>query len=304
MEPPRKVLVTGVNGLVGHRLVRTLGDSADWEVVATGRQPEPRFPHAWLRAGRLSYRAADLADGDALRRLLVTVKPDAIVNSAAMSTIGPSRDDPELCWRTNVGVVEDLADWCRGHGKRLVQLSTDFVFDGTKGLLAETDEPSPINVYGESKLAAERVVQSAGLEDWAIVRTVLVYGPGARIVDWVRRSTRLGKEILLYDEHWRTPTWVGDLAAAIETILRRGKTGLFHVSGEEYVSVHEFGRRIAIAFGYDPDLVRSEPTPEDDERPAKTGFVIDHAKAELDYRPLTIDEGLRRMREELEGASE
>jgi dTDP-4-dehydrorhamnose reductase len=140
-----------------------------------------------------------------------------------MTNVDECELNQEACWRQNVVATENLARTCAAHDVHLTHLSTDFIFDGSHGPLAEDAEPNPISHYGRSKLAAEQAVQGTPNLRWAIARTVLVYGVlrgGGRsnIVLWVRDSLRAGKPIKVVSDQWRTPTLAEDLAERLTTL--------------------------------------------------------------------------------------
>src|SRR5690606_30105480 len=117
---------------------------------------------------------------------------------------------------------------------RLIQVSTDFVFDGANGPYREDARPHPISFYGKSKLAAENAVRGAGLDQWAIARTVLVYGAGnelsrSNIALWVIDKLSKGEPIHVVTDQWRTPTYAPDLAAGLERLVRFNKGGIYHL---------------------------------------------------------------------------
>ena len=103
--------------------------------------------------------------------------------------------------------VENLVKACEKFSVRLIHLSTDFIFDGTHGPLDETEKPNPLSYYGKSKLAAEEIIQKSNI-DWAILRTVLVFGvtkdmSRSNIVLWVKKSLEEGKTIQVVNDQWR-----------------------------------------------------------------------------------------------------
>ena len=181
----------------------------------------------------------------------------------------------------------------------LTHLSTDFIFSGEKGPLAEDAEPAPINFYGESKLAAEHLVQ-ASPGRWAIARTVLVYGVAheygrTNIVLWVRDSLRAGKSIKVVADQWRTPTLAEDLAQGCWLLARQSAQGIYHISSDELLTPYAMALRVADHFGLDKSLIEkvdSSTFSQPARRPARTGFLIDKARRELGYRPHAFAEGI------------
>lgn len=282
--------------MLGQELVRRMGRMPEYDVLATGRDAEPRFS-----GGSCGYTRLDITDSEALERLFDDFEPNVVINCAAMTQVDDCESDREQCWKVNADAVESLAQLCKTHGARLIQVSTDFVFDGEEGPYREDARPHPVSYYGRSKLAGENHARAAGTDRWAIVRTVLVYGApenGSRsnFVTWVRDKLRAGEAIKVVTDQWRTPTWVVDLADGIERIVRFRKSGVFHVSGRDFLTVNAFAHRIAEVAGLDASLIGdadkttfSQPA----QRPEKTGFIILKAETELGYRPHPLDDAIR-----------
>lgn len=288
--------------MLGQSMVRLLSRFPEYDVLATGRDAKPRFS-----GGSGGYVPLDVCDFDAVRAIFADFTPGVVVNCAAMTAVDACELEKELCWRVNVDAVEHLAKCCLASGTRLVQISTDFVFDGRNGPYREQDRPDPVNFYGKSKLAAENFVRGAGLDRWAIVRTVLVYGTGehlgrTNIALWVVDKLSAGERIRVVTDQYRSPTYVDDLASGVERVVRFGKTGVFHVSGRNIMSVYDFACRVADVFDLDSSLI--EPT--DGEafrqpaaRPASTGFIILKAETELGYKPRTVEGALLDLRQRI-----
>ncbi len=293
-----RVLITGANGLLGQELVGLMSRFPEYDVLATGRSALPRFQGA-----SCGYTRLDVTDAEAVRRLFQDFTPTVVINCAAMTQVDGCEVAREACWKVNAEAVEHLARQCRAVGARLVQLSTDFVFDGQGGPYREDDRPCPVNFYGRAKLAAENATREAGLEKWAVARTVLVYGAGeglrrSNIVLWILDQLTRGEPIHVVTDQWRTPTYAPDLAAGIERIVRYGKTGLFHLSGRELLSIYDFAQAVARLFDLDASLVH--PTDgthfkQEAARPPRTGFIILKAETELGYKPRSIEASLRHL---------
>ena len=302
-RPPlqTRVLITGANGLLGQALVRRLGPSDDYEVLATARDD------ALHAEAEVAYERMDVTEPDAVPTTIDAFDPDVVVNCAAMSDVAACEDNRNAAWATNARAVKRLARRCEEHRARLIQVSTDFVFDGEHGPYREQDRPNPVNYYGRTKHGGENNAREAGRDQWAIVRTVLLYGTGQHLSRsnfalWVLDELGAGESLQIVDDQWRTPTFVDDLAAGIDQLIQAEATGIYHLSGPDMVSVYEFACTIAEVFGYDPSLI--EPVQSDYfedavARPPKTGFVIEKAREELDYDPHGLEAGLRALGEQL-----
>ena len=290
-----KILLTGSNGLLGQKLVALLRQQPDVALVATSRgtnklaglYPDVRFIEL------------DVSDAAQVQQVLAREQPTHVVHTAAMTNVDECELNRAACWQHNVTAVENLVQACAQLRIHLTHLSTDFIFSGETGPLAEDALPAPVNFYGESKLAAEQAVQaSAG--PWAIVRTVLVYGVAhdygrTNIVLWVRDSLRAGKPIKVVADQWRTPTLAEDLAQGCWLLARQSAQGIYHISGEELLTPHAMALRVAEHFGLDAGLIErvdARTFTQPARRPARTGFLIAKARRDLGYQPHTFAEGI------------
>ncbi|MTI23008.1 SDR family oxidoreductase [Fulvivirga sp. RKSG066] len=295
-----KILITGSNGLLGQKLVSLLTSESSVELVATSRG-ENR-----LRAANYDYESMDITNKEEVKSIIEKHKPKVVINTAAMTNVDECETKKEACWKLNVDAVEYLVDACNEIGAHLVHVSTDFIFDGTKGPLEEDEEPNPVNYYGESKLAAEKLIEEK-CESWGIARTVLVYGIAAdmsrsNIILWVKKSLENGKEINVVNDQWRTPTLAEDLAMGCYLMAKKKAKGIYHISGKDMLTPYEIAIKTADHFKLDKSLITEtdgSKFQQEAKRPPKTGFVIDKAKNELDYDPRSFEGGLSILGEQL-----
>ena len=289
-----KILITGANGLLGQKLVRLLQEQPQVQLLATGRGA--------CRLGGLpaqQYRQLDVTDRQAVMALLQEWQPDSVVHTAAMTQVDDCELNPAACRIANVEAVAHVVAGCEAAGAHLVHLSTDFIFDGSHGPLDEEATPNPVNYYGQTKLEAEKLVQQAAI-DWAIARTVLVYGvvPGlsrSNIILWVKESLEQGKTIRVVDDQWRTPTLAEDLAMGCWLLAKNKARGVYNISGADMLTPYQMALQVADYFGLDKRLIeRADSTTftQPAKRPPRTGFIIDKAKNELGYRPHSFAEGI------------
>jgi len=295
-----KILITGSNGLLGQHLVKMLIEHTAYEVVATGKG-NCRLP--FKPTALYNYYPLDITDGVAVQTFIKLHKPDVVVHAAAMTQPDPCELNPIDCWEVNVTATRFLIDAAEEVKAFFIFLSTDFVFDGLNGPYTETDIPGPVNYYGNSKLAAEKSVMESSLLQWAIVRTVLVYGNilvgnRSNVISWVKENLEQEKPIKVVGDQWRTPTYVEDLAKGILLVIQKKATGIYHISGEEGLSPYDMAVATADYLHLDKSLMTkvdasifTQPAP----RPLKTGFIIEKAKKILEYQPLTFKEALKKM---------
>lgn len=293
-----KVLITGANGLLGQHLTKLLIDK-NYQVVATSRG-ESRLP--FQPSDNYTYHSMDISNAFDTYAVMNREKPDVVVHAAAMTQVDDCELQPEQCERINVqGTAQILTD-AETFSSHFIYISTDFVFDGEQGNYKEEDDTLPISLYGFSKLQAESMVQTSTIP-FAIVRTCLVYGnllKGTRsnIVSWVKDSLEQGKSIQVVSDHVRTPTYVEDLAKGIALIIEKKATGIYHISGKDWLTPYDIALKTAAKYNLDAGKivkVDAATFKQPGRRPMKTGFVIEKARTDLGYEPITFDEGLSLM---------
>lgn len=295
-----KILITGANGLLGYKLVQLLSLQPEVTTIATARKKISALP------ANVQFFELDVTDHDQTLSVLSLSQPDVVIHTAAMTQVDQCETERELCWNANVTGVENLVNACEKNSTHLVHVSTDFIFDGSRGPLDETAIPKPVNFYGESKLAGEQVIQKSKI-NWAILRTVLVFGvtpdlSRSNIVLWVKKSLEEGKSINVVNDQWRTPTLAEDLAMGCYLAASKKATGIYHISGEEMMTPYDIANQTAEFFKLDKSLIKpanSNTFRQPAMRPPKTGFIITKAKHELGYQPHSFKDGLALLASQL-----
>lgn len=289
-----KILVTGSNGLLGQKLTKLILSDNTVSLIATARG-ESVLP---ISPGQ--YHSLDITDSAAVDRVIGDTRPDVIINTAAMTNVDQCETNQEACWKANVNSVENLIAACTQHQIRLIHVSTDFIFDGTRGPLDENEKPNPVNFYGESKLAGEELIINSNL-DWCILRTVLVYGitrdmSRSNIVLWVKQSLEQGKTIQVVNDQWRTPTLAEDLAQGCYLAAKKKAKGIYNISGKDFISPYDIAMHTADFFKLDKSLIKKTDSTQFTQparRPLTTGFNIDKARKDLGYEPHSFLEGIQ-----------
>ena len=269
-----RVVVTGAGGQLGHDLLLA-GARAGDEVIG--------FAHADL----------DITDRDAVHAAVDAMAPDVVINAAAWTAVDACESDPARAFAVNATAVRWLAEACERSGARLVQLSTDYVFDGTADRpYVETDEPNPLSVYGSSKLAGDREATALGRRA-LVVRTSWVAGEhGANVVKTILRLAAERDEFTFVADQRGCPTFTADLAPMLLQLAGAGWSGTAHVTNQGAVSWYELAREVVAAAGRDPAIVRPIATAElDPPRPAPrpANSVLDNAALRAAGVPLLRD---------------
>ncbi len=295
-----RILLTGANGLLGQKLVRHIHKNSNHDFLATGRGKK-RFKYP---AG---YQELDISNLKNVEDVFNDFKPDAVIHTAAMTNVDECELNKENCFLSNVTSVKILVEVAEKLNSFFLYLSTDFIFDGNTGMLDEDQQASPVNYYGETKLEAERIVMNSKIP-WAIARTVLVYGivedmSRSNIILWVKNSLQEGKKINVVDDQWRTPTLAEDLADGCFRIVDQKQTGIFNISGKDYLTPYQMALKTADYFGLDKSLIQKTDSTiftQPAKRPMRTGFDISKARTVLGYHPQSFEKGIETVAKQVQ----
>lgn len=243
-----RILVTGASGLLGLNFCLGIGNFHRTIGVDRGKLHDTPF----------ELIRAELTGPGAASRLIDLARPDAILHAAANANIDSCESDPEGARYLNGELPGILAEAAAKASIRFLHISTDAVFDGTKdGIYTESDTPNPLSVYAQTKLLGEQNVLSANPA--AAVARVNFFGwslSGTRsLAEFFYNKLSAGQPCNGFTDVYFCPMFVGDLAGVLIQMLERGLSGLYHAVGSEALSKYEFGRRIAIQFGFDSRLV-------------------------------------------------
>jgi dTDP-4-dehydrorhamnose reductase len=238
--------------------------------------------------------ACDGDDQDAMRRLFDKHQFAAVLNCEGTCKLKSCEMDPAMARRINIDSVTTLLDVIRGTGTRLIHLSIDLVFSGTRGGgHVETDETDPVTVYGKTMAEAERIIHSETAVAAAILRISLPMGISfnghAGAIDWIQHRFKKGKPATLYYDEIRTPTYTDCLNPLLATVLARPEIrGLFHAGGPRRLSLFEIAQIVNRIGGYDPHLLHGCPRKDAGPVPPRAGDVtMNSAKlaAAIGYEP-------------------
>lgn len=293
-----KTLIIGANGFTGRRILQSLSRQGIYELTGCSLHEDI------LPGNNYRFVQADMNNHSAIDRLIAEIRPDVVINGSALSVPDYCESHHEEAYAANVLAVENIARCCEKAGSRFIHLSTDFVFDGKKAeLYTETDTPAPVNYYGISKYQGEQAV-AANCSNYANVRVVVVYGkalPGqhGNILQLVKNRLQAGQEIRVVSDQYRTPTWVQDIADGVEKLMHISQNGIWHICGDECLSIADIAYRVADYFKLDRSLIVPVTTEEMNEvtpRPRFSGLSIEKAKRILGYAPHSLEEGMAEMK--------
>lgn len=303
-----KILITGSNGLLGQKLVYKLRNQSGITCIATARGD-----NRLVQRDGYIFETLDITSKKNVEEVFAKHLPDVIINTAAQTNVDACETDREGSWLMNATAVEyqvkALEDLKKKHSRynpHFIHLSTDFIFDGTHGPLDEEEKPNPLSYYAEGKLEAEKIVMASSL-DWAIARTVLVYGivdnmSRSNIVLWVKSNLEQGKVINVVDDQFRTPTLAEDLADGCILIAKKHAKGVYNISGKNFYSILELAHVVADYYGLDKSLIKpskSADIKQPAKRPPITGFIIDKAINDLGYNPHSFTEGIKILEDQI-----
>lgn len=278
--------MTGSSGLLGRRIVKAA--QINYEVVPT-HHTRSLFPNSI---------ALDITNRKDVFQLTTRQRPHAVIHVAAMKNVDKCETDRNLAWKTNAEGTRNIAEACKKAGVKLVYVSTDYVFDGRKGLYAEIDKPNPVNYYGLTKLKGEEFVKKY-CDRSSIARTSLLYSwhlEEANFASWVVDSLRRDEKIAVINDHYQSPTLTDNIVEALLQIVERDLSGLYHIAGNERINRYEFATRIAETFGLDPSLIKpinmSQLKIWKTRRPRDSSLCIKKAQKHLKTEFLNIEESL------------
>ncbi len=292
-----RLLVTGASGLLGANLA-LLAQNLGYEVLGwTNSRPLVDAP--------FTTRAVDFGNPQDLALAFEAAEPDALINCAAQANVDAAEKQPEHAFRVNAEAAGELAKLAGSASVPMIHISTDAVFDGTKGDYKETDTPNPLNTYAQSKLAGEHAVAQANPE--AAIARVVFYGwslTGTRsLAEFFYNNLTAGKPVNGFTDMFFSPLYAAHLAEALLEMLQKRLSGIYHVYAPESLSKYDFGVRLAQEFGLDASLIRPISALDSDlptRRSLNLSMNTDKLQAALGKPLPSQTEGLRALHADLD----
>lgn len=291
-----RILLTGASSSPGYKTLIELSRKG-YEVYAI-------YNTHPISAEGLEFKPIkmDLREYDRLADLFNGVRPEMVIHMAAIGDVNLCEEDKGLAWEVNVEVTRALARLSKKYGARFLYLSSDYVFDGERGMYKEDDVPNPINFYGLTKLIAEEIVKSV-LNDYIIVRTSSIYGLGMgrkNFGKFLIEALSRGEEVKAITDQWLSPTLNTLLAKAIVELIEKDARGIYHVAGER-VSRYEFALRLAERFGFDKSLIKPAKMKDFSwraRRPRDSSLDVSKAKSVISTKFYSLDHSLNVLYDE------
>lgn len=285
-----KILVTGASGLVGRRLCME-AVMAGYTVFAT------------LHNSSIDYGLPvklDLLNPDSISMAYERSKPDVVVHAAALTDVDRCEYDRELAFKLNHEATLSMAIEARRYGSFFIYISTDYVFDGEKGMYREEDDTNPVNIYGMSKLRGEKAVMET-LERWCILRISTPYGRHTvkkTFPELVIENLKANQRFKAAYDQYTSPTYIPNFCKIVLEVIEKEVCGILHASGSTRISRLQLAHKIAKLLNLDERLI--EPVSISDfkflaKRPKDSSLDTSKASSLLREKPMGIEEGLKKF---------
>lgn len=291
-----RLLITGASGLLGLAISK-IAVQKGYEVYSAYHTHEKTYG----KPVRL-----DIRDYKSVEKIFKEIKPDFAIHAAAITDVDRCEQEKELAWDVNVQGTKNIVEQAKNLETFLVYVSTDYVFSGKKGLYAESDEPNPVNYYGQTKLKGEQEVKNSQSE-WCIVRPSVIYGafPVAErhnFALWAINEIRKRKDIEIITDQWVSPTLNTNLANMILEIIERHLTGIYHLAGASRTSRFQFAHMLAETFNLDRNAIKPTTLEKMNwlaNRPKDSSLKVSKATRTLTHKPMKIERALKKLKAEL-----
>lgn len=243
-----KSFITGFKGQLGYDLAKELCKRGENEITVSDRseldEEINKRSISLMENENLNYSSLDITDKDAVIDLIKSVKPDVIFHCAAWTNVDGAEDNYDACYKVNVIGTKNLTEAAREIGAKIIYISSDYVFDGTKeGTYSETDKTNPLNTYGKTKFLGEEEVRK--YEKHYVVRISWVYGiNGNNFVKTMLKLSESHNTLTVVNDQIGSPTYTKDVSRLLVDMAKTDKYGTYHGTNEDYCSWADFAREI------------------------------------------------------------
>lgn len=265
-----RILITGGTGQLGYDVYLEV---------------KSKYPNAKVLLPERDYM--DLTNFNSIDSLITRFKPDVVFHCAAYTAVDKAEEEEELCYYTNTLGTGYIATACEKSGAKLVYISTDYAFDGTKDEpYIEEDKPNPLNVYGRSKILGEKLVLK--YDKTFVVRTSWVFGlNGKNFIKTIINAAKTKKELSVIGDQIGSPTYTKDLAKFLVSLAETDKFGIYHAHNEGYTSWYELAKYVLDLCGIKTPVkeIATKDYPQKAKRPLYSVLSTDKLK-ENGFEPL------------------
>ena len=285
------ILLTGAYGQVGTALRRIYTNKTNFNLILSSLTVPVGNPGISL----------DVRNKVSINEIFKSLDIDIIIHLAAMTNVDECEKYPQKASEININGTRNLCENFNGY---FVYASTDYVFDGKNGPYTENNAVKPINIYGSTKLEAEKIVLAKS-GDNLIIRSNVIYDYSrskANFLNWIIDSLKSKTKINVVNDQYNNPTSADSLALAIYKSIEKNINGVVHWADEELMNRYEFSIRIAKTFGLDESLINPISTNELNQiakRPLKSGLVSKFLSRKIKIKPLKLDNSLSDIKKRL-----
>lgn len=282
-----KFLVTGSAGLIGTQVTKDL-TIQNYDVYSCYNKLKPQYGIPI---------PLDLLDQKNILNTINKIKPDIIIHLAAMTDVDQCEEQPDLAMKINADATEILARQAAKQKSFFVYVSTDYIFDGKKGMEKEHDMPNPLGFYGKSKLAGEIALNNLA-SSYAIARTSTPFGfhkTKKSFPIWVKENLESENEISVIVDQFTSPTFVPNLSKMLIEIATRQLVGIIHTAGASRISRYGLAEMVAEKLDLDKKLLCPASMNEmkwNAQRPKDSSLDVSLATEILNEKPQTIQQSL------------
>lgn len=242
-----KVIISGASGLLGRELFKI--------------NSKENNTQGWAFSRSDNFKKVNLLDFTDVKKAFKEFSPDIFIHSAAERRPDIMKKNPEDSWKLNIDTVSYLTELCNRENTKLIFISTDYVFDGTKPSYSEEDETTPINLYGKSKAEAEKIILKSSKE-FCIIRVPILYGPtddpDESAVTILLKALNKKGNIFINDGAVRYPTFTTDVAKAVLFLIKNNCSGIFHYTSEEPYTKYGMAKIISGYLNINPESIYPE----------------------------------------------
>lgn len=291
-----RILITGGTGLLGKALIEGFPNSCEISATYVG-------DYIVEDTNQVKYLKLDIRDKERHEKLFVDFRPEVIIHTASIGSPDYAEKNKKLTWEINVDGVKNILSLCEQHHSSFIYISSNGIYDGNRAPYKEEDNAIPINYYGETKQQGEEITNKAKVPS-AIVRPILMYGwnhtfERSNIITMAIAKLAKNEQVYVYDDVYSNPLYAPHCAEAIWQIIKEDKYDIFNIAGRERVSIFGLVKNAAEVFGFDTNLIRpvkqgyfNELVP----RPKDTSYLTEKMEKVLKMTPLTLREGLEKMK--------